>query len=144
METNIRNKCKAYTSLEQSMKLAEILPLESADIILTLEGNSELTSYPIMRNYSEFYNYLRIFELEEKYIKRTYIPAWSLAALLNIIPKRIKDFNVLQIGIAEKDFSIWYDEIGYGVNTELPDITMECPVDVAFEMVCWLKENKKI
>lgn len=78
---------KAYTDLVQSKKLAEILPLESADIILTLEGNSELTSHPIMRNYSEFYNYLRRFELEEKYIKHMYIPAWSLAALLSVLPK---------------------------------------------------------
>ena len=78
---------KSFTSIEQSRKLAEILPLESADIILTLEGNPELTSYPIMRNYSEFYNYLRRFELEEKYIKHTYIPAWSLAALISILPR---------------------------------------------------------
>ena len=32
METSINNKCKAFTSLEQSKKLAEILPLESADM----------------------------------------------------------------------------------------------------------------
>lgn len=30
METSVNNKCKAFTSLEQSRKLAEILPLESA------------------------------------------------------------------------------------------------------------------
>lgn len=32
METRVDNKCKAFTSLEQSRKLAEILPLESADM----------------------------------------------------------------------------------------------------------------
>ena len=32
METSVNNKCKAFTSLEQSHKLAEILPVESADM----------------------------------------------------------------------------------------------------------------
>ena len=33
METSVNNKCRAFTSLEQSRKLAEILPLESADMV---------------------------------------------------------------------------------------------------------------
>lgn len=32
METSVNNKCKAFTSLEQSRKLANILPIESADM----------------------------------------------------------------------------------------------------------------
>ena len=135
---------KAYTDINQSKKLAEILPLDSADIILILKENSELTSYPIIRNYSEFYNHLRKFGLEEKLIKHMYIPAWSLAALFNIIPKKIKDFNVLRIDISENDFAIWYDEIGYGVNTELPDITMESAIDACYEMILKLHELKML
>ncbi len=30
--TSVNNKCKSFTSLEQSKVLAEILPLESADM----------------------------------------------------------------------------------------------------------------
>ena len=52
------------------------------------------------------------------------IVAWSLAALLDIIPKHIKEYDVLRIDIDEKSFSLWYDEVGYGVNDKLPDITM--------------------
>ena len=39
---------------------------------------------------------------------------------------------------------MWYDKIGYGVNTELPDITMEEPIDVCVEMIQKLHELKII
>jgi hypothetical protein len=128
---------KAFTDLEQSKKLAEILPFESADIILTLGGNSELTSHPIMRNYSEFYNYLRTFELEEKYIKCTYIPAWSLAALLNII-KPINDNTYTLIGTLDGGAMISFDKV---TNVMFQEKEI---IDAVFEMVVWLKENKKL
>ena len=37
MDTNINNKCKAFTTLKQSKKLMEILPIESADMEYILE-----------------------------------------------------------------------------------------------------------
>lgn len=126
---------KSYTDLEQSRKLAEFLPLESADIILTLEGNSELTSYPIMRNYSEFYNYLRIFELEEKYIKHTYIPAWSLVALISILPR---------IDI-EKEICV-DDTYDYRVKAYIDDGYVgdwfDNPIDACYDMIITLYKDK--
>lgn len=121
---------KSYTDIEQSKKLAEILPLESADMCCFQNSNGCINYYgfPFLQG--------------NKTSNPT--PCWSLAALLNIIPKRIKDFNVLRIDIAEKDFSIWYDEIGYGVNTELPDITMEFSVDACYEMILKLHELKML
>ena len=117
---------KSYTDLQQSRKLAEILPLESAD------GCWKGTTNLLAANTT--------FWLYTKYIKGKGIPAWSLAALLNIIPKHIKDYNVLRIDISENDTSIWYDEIGYGVNNDLPDITMEYTVDACYEMILKLHE----
>lgn len=126
---------KAYTDLEQSKKLAEILPLESADIILTLEGNSELTSYPIMRNYSEFYNYLRMFEFEDEYIKRTYIPAWSLVALISILPR---------IDI-EKEICV-DDTYDYRVKAYIDDGYVgdwfDDPIDACYDMIITLYKDK--
>lgn len=72
------------------------------------------------------------------------IRCWSLAALLSVLPKHIKDYNVLRIDIGEKDFSIWYDEIGFGVNSDLPDITMEEPIDACYEMIVELHELKML
>ena len=71
-----------------------------------------------------------------------YIPAWSLTALLGVIPKHIKNYNVLRIDISDNDFAIWYDDISNGcVNETLPDITMESAVDACVEMIVKLKEN---
>ena len=69
---------------------------------------------------------------------------WSLAALLSVIPKHINEYNTLRIDIGEKDFSIWYDGIGVGVNTELPNITMENPVDACVEMIIKLHKNNML
>lgn len=117
---------KAYTDLEQSKKLVEFLPLESAD------GGWYGTNNPFAANDT--------FWLHTKYSNKAAFPAWSLSALLGVIPKRINDYNVLRIDISENDTSIWYDEIGYGVNVELPDITMESAVDACYEMILKLNE----
>ncbi len=122
---------KSYTDILQSRKLAEILPLESADMF-----------YVYDRHLNKLYGdtpYVNGYKVLNENVD---IPCWSLTALLKVIPKNIKDFNVLRIDINEKDFSIWYDNIGYGVNTELPDITMECPIDACVTMIEKLHELK--
>lgn len=115
---------KSFTDKEQSKKLVEILPIESADMFYTLIDQGL---------------YLEVKQGIEP--SKDDIPCWSLAALLDIIPKRIKDYNILRIDIGEKDFAIWYDEIGYGVNNDLPDITMESAVDACVTMIEKLHEQ---
>ena len=130
---------KSYTDLEQSKKLAEILPIESADMIYMPMMDIDSMSNSRFFNIPECYPFNEFKDSDTKPL-----PCWSLAALLNIIPKRIKDFNVLRIDIGEEDFAIWYDEIGYGVNTEFPDITKASAVDACYEMIVKLKENNLI
>ena len=62
---------RAYTTVEQSRKLAEILPLESADMYY--DGFGRLPqgyAYPLI--------YPNSFEYDK--------PCWSLAALLSVLP----------------------------------------------------------
>ena len=90
---------KAYTDLEQSKKLAEILPLESADICYVC-GNTIL-------NLHTKYGDTSIEELYKKHI----IPAWSLAALLNILPSATldsSDDHHYRVHCNER-FTEWYD-----------------------------------
>ena len=91
---------KSYTGIEQSKKLAKILPLESADMTLCYNNSIKGVNYT-----NQFFANLR----------------------------PVKE-------AIEKDFSIWYDEIGYGVNTVLPDITMEEPVDACVGVILELHE----
>ena len=128
---------KSYTNIEQSKKLAEILPIESADMWWNYYSVTTDFGTP------------QIIHLNTPWVgsfnwnnKPDNIPCWSLEALLNAIPKHIKDYNVLRIDINENTFAIWYDEIDYGVNTELPDITMESAVDACVKMVLKLHELK--
>ena len=60
-----------------------------------------------------------------------YVPAWSLTALLGLIPK----FSL------EKDVS---GNEGYQLHYNYNTIYYDDPVDAAFDMICWLKEHNKI
>ena len=134
---------KNHTDIEQSKKLIGFLPFESADkvhhgIHLGIDGEYHLsgdnTENDVIAIDKEAYN--RIFGSEIC----NQLPCWSLTALLNIIPKYLKDYNVLRIDIDANTFSIWYDKVGCGVNTKLPDITMEEPIEACYEMVLKLHE----
>jgi len=125
---------KSYTDIEQSRKLAKILPIESADMW-----------------YHGFFTPRRMCKIEynppasyHSVTPQWDCPCWSLAALLDIIPKHIKDYNVLRIDINENDTAIWYDEIGCGVNNELPDTTKESAVDACVDIIIKLKERNII
>ena len=130
---------KSYTDLEQSKRLAEILPIESADMCF----NTRKSMPPLMTPYSRFNEF---FDMEPT--PTFLIPCWSLAALLGVIPKRIDEFNVLRMDLDDNDFAIWYDEMGgktnFGVNSKLPDITMASPIDACVEMILKLHEENLI
>ena len=70
---------KSYTNLEQSKKLAEILPIESADMWWNTEKH-----YPeFVKTYSE--------HLGEQISP---IPVWSLAALIDVLPLGVDIHNI--------------------------------------------------
>ena len=116
---------KAFTDIEQSKILAEILPIESADMFYT----------SLNRDYPWIWIDKHLMEVDD-------IPCWSLAALLEIVPKCIEGLNRLRIDLDNVDFSIWYDDLnGYGVNDKLPDITLKEPVDACVEMILMLHKE---
>ena len=108
-------KNKICTSLEQSQKLIEL-------------GIDRKTS-DMFYWYGEK-NVIRIGG-KEKQSGYFDIPAWSLSALLKLIPK----FSL------EKDIS---NNAGYQLHYNYDTTYYDDPIDAAFQMVCWLKENKKI
>ena len=66
---------RAYTTIEQSRKLAEILPIESADMFHFIHI-VDTVGFGCKKDAAEFYSKT---EFE-------YIPCWSLAALLQCLP----------------------------------------------------------
>ena len=108
---------RAYTTIEQSRKLAEILPLESADM--------------------RYYEYPSHIDGTPKvgYIEGITggIPCWSLAALLGVLPKTINNETLF----IETSPIFWH--IGY---RHIYTARADNPVDVCYEMLLKLNEIK--
>lgn len=131
---------KSYTDIEQAKKLAEILPLESADAkygyIAPYEYSDRMYDegydgipYPIAfikKDYSNFF--------AEEYDGE--LPCWSLAALLNVLPNGsdvIKD---------ETDTENERYMCTVGINTNIISTFANNPVDACVEMILKLNNLK--
>lgn len=71
---------KSYTDLEQSKKLAEILPLESANMWYSYYGNSKYNPTIAYKGQQWFLCQIRNSLHDD-------IPCWSLSALLRVLTK---------------------------------------------------------
>lgn len=96
---------KSYTDLEQSKKLAEILPLESADYHYITQGEK-----------SYFYSYSLSSDAIKDYDEEIkYIPCWSLAALIDII-ENIDKLQKVEVSFTHNSGKYWvnvhFDEFG--------------------------------
>lgn len=83
---------KSYTDLEQSRKLAEILPLESADMFYRNNG-------------------IDVKLMWEHNAQKVTDPCWSLAALLDVLPSATldsSDDHHFRLRCMEK-FTEWHD-----------------------------------
>ena len=129
---------KSYTDLEQSKKLAKILPLESADMywlnrhIDLTESKYEVFVIDKSNKYIDFFKSYAV-AVDNNEI----IPCWSLAALLSVI-KPINENTYTLKGTLDGGATISFDEITSMMFQE------EEIIDAVFEMVVLLKENKKI
>lgn len=131
---------KGYTSLSQSKKLAEILPIESADMFYNPRPSNEI---PYVGNANT---------------ALLQVPCWSLAALLDVLPDEISMGegyqNKYEIDIRRHygGNNITLYQIAYGNNKGssgswhdiISTSEQEKFVDVCYEMICWLKENNKL
>ena len=118
---------KICTSIEQSQKLIELgIDVNTADIIYNIFDVS----------------YIR----HDTPIDKYHTPAWSLTALMQLMPK-LYDENDLNDGGCQPvlckgfDNNMWH--VVYRSTMYMTDWYYD-PIDAAFHMVCWLLENKKI
>ena len=132
---------RAYTTIEQSRKLAEILPLESADMwwsrcTITDFGDGVLkVSYAVEPcNISQFRN------------TKEDIPCWSLAALLDVLPNNENISTELSKGgyrISTLEYTnswfVDYEDETDGLNNCVT--SADNPVDACYEMILKLKEK---
>ena len=120
---------KAITDLEQSKKLAEFLPIESADMMYhSFEyeyGNGAFIAVSkVITNGIENDNF---------YIDD--IPCWSLAALLNVLPFPQLSKDKLGSGKVRWMVSVYPDNCRYN------SCWNDNPVDACYEMILKLHEQ---
>jgi len=139
---------KAYTDIEQSKKLAEILPFESADSHYIRQTHDYMGNtvdgkwlHPKYGNQnSKYANYI-----VQNFSSYETIPCWSLAALLEEIPEIINfddDESDYELKI-EKENGLYY--LSYGNILEYGKIEVEPQenfVDACYEMIIKLYEQK--
>ena len=110
---------KSYSDLQQSRKLAEILPLESADMFWLVSGNTprvHVLTEPLS-NYSKWESY----------------PCWSLTSLLGVL----NDY-ILQTTIDGSVFVVCDRE-----KAMVSDI-YDNPIDACYEIIIHLHELKML
>ena len=145
---------KSYTDIKQSKKLAEILPIESADCYW---------------DYDEMQKFHRICWFEDGFNKESQLRfnennvcAWSLAALMNLLPSEFTEkgkYSETTYNIDIRKYALTENvdlyQIAYGNyifyedgNRSWKDMVdtgeKENLIDAAFQMICWLKENNKL
>lgn len=126
---------KSYSDLQQSKKLAEILPLESADMeyLSIKQTGSFVGTVPFVKDDSE---------IENSAYSHTYnrIACWSLAALLDILSKTA--YTIDEDGSVDL---CDYKNIEWSLcltNTSAGLFTANNPVDACVEVIIKLHELK--
>lgn len=116
---------KSFTDLEQSRKLAEILPLESADMEYLLEQWMDETG-----SHKEGYYEIPVIKVDENSpLQQITHPCWSLAALLNFLPYPI---------LCKKSDNTW--GVDLWVDNKLYCTYASYKIDACYEMIIHLHE----
>ena len=126
---------KSYTDIEQSKKLAEILPLESADMeyMFLKKDNSKVSNVPFVKDDDEpewpddgSYNF---------------IPCWSLTALLGVTRNYCIRFELTLRTNKKYNLFAMGDNFVYRGFNECPD-GIDNPIDACYDMTIKLHEDK--
>lgn len=132
---------KSYTNISQSKKLAEILPLESADMFHFIH-EVDTVGFGYKKDVAEFYS-----KTEFKYI-----PCWSLSALFGVLPNNKHITTTLSRGgwkiepveYIDKWFCEYEDEVDEDSPSKNFSVSADNPVDACYELILKLHELKML
>jgi len=122
---------KSYTDLAQSEKLAEILPLESADMAYIWHATSDNPAFRFDDDMPPMV--LKNVPIED--ITADTLPCWSLAALIDVLPR------------VDIEKEIWFDDTySYRVKAYIGDgyvgDWVDNPIDACYNMIITLNKDK--
>ena len=122
---------KSYTDIEQSKKLAEILPLESADMWY----HGHCSPWESEREYED--EPCAFHSMRPNWDK----PCWSLAALLDVSPDELEEGYYLTLFKERKEYCCCYEDNN---GDSFKHTFADNPIDACYEMILMLKELKKL
>lgn len=124
---------KSYTDLEQSKKLVEILPIESADMFWYRDAVTKEVNPRIM-------NYIQVPELQSMY----YSPCWSLAALISVLPSSMKDSigMVYSLNMNKEYIEYSNPNISFPYSAYIHTCGNDNLIDACYEMIVKFHEQK--
>lgn len=132
---------REYTTIEQSKKLTEILPLESANGFWEYHNMwySEGDEWEGYEDYPRAEPYLEYTRNENEWKEdKSDVPCWSLAALLSVLP------NGTNIVKEEADTENEKYMCTAGINGDIIPTFANNPIDACYEMILKLHELKKL
>ena len=128
---------KSYTDIEQSKKLAEILPIESADITLPFRHtpkNEYVPEYAISRSYIDVYNeMITLPGMDKEEVCKLIQPCWGLAALFCVLPDTITSNDGIAFKLNIKKNIIEYSNPSLYLIYK--SVKSDNPVDACYEMI---------
>ena len=124
---------KSYTDLEQSRKLSEILPLESADMYYCygMDIHTKKWEYDITPTVIDESNQIDIDD----------IPCWSLAALLNYLSEIKPQVYTPVLFPSESKWILQFAEYSHG---NVYEVSCDNPIDACVKMIEKLNELKML
>lgn len=134
---------KSFTSLEQSKKLAEILPLESADMCYIWDYERQWYT-------SQLFGFIP--NQDNEGVEHTDIPCWSLASLLGVLPNNEHistnlsrgGWKIEPVEYIDKWFCEYEDEVDEDSPCKAFTVSADNPVDACVAMIEKLHELKML
>ena len=116
---------KSYTDINQSHKLAKILPLESADMHSeAIEISGDMV-------------FVVVCSLGDKTKSNYGSPVWSLSALLSILPDELENNHFLTLEKEGKEYCCCYEDVD---GNSFRHCFSDNPVDACVAMIEKLNE----
>lgn len=117
---------RAYTTIEQSRKLVKILPLESADMFHFIH-EVDTVGFGYKKDAAEHYSKT---EFE-------YLPCWSVAALLDVLPDELGDNHFLTLNKEDNEYCFCYEDVN---GNSFRHTFADNPIDACVAMIEKLNE----
>ena len=119
-------KIRSYTTIEQSKVLAEILPLESADMYYDIDSYGIQTTPEVLMT---------------SVVRKKDIPCWSLSALLDVLPDEVGDNHYLTLDKEGKEYCCCYEDNN---GNSFRHCFSDNPIDACVAMIEKLHELKML